>query len=140
MSEPTQLDRIEQMLTALVASWDALEAAMMKRADRNSAAAATPSAPSNVDLDSDYGNFVVKKNPPRWKGRDYSGKRLSETEPDFLDALAAFKQWAASKDREAGKDPKWAELDRERAAGWAARLRNGWKSKPETEGDSEIPF
>lgn len=127
-----KLDALTLQVAALVASFDA----------GKSRPAQTPSAPppSNVDLDSDYGNFVVKKSPPRWKGIDYAGKRLSETEADFCDAIASLKQWAAGKDREAGKDPKFAELDAARAAGWAARLRGGWKSKPATDGDEEVPF
>ncbi len=137
MSEPTQFGRIEQKLNALIASWDALEGALNQRAARRENATSTP---TNVDLDSDYGNFVVKKCPPRWKGRDYTGKRLSETEADFCDAIAGLKRWAAGKDREAGKDPKFAELDAARAEGWAARLRSGWTSKPQTEADDEVPF
>lgn len=153
MSEPTQLDRIEQMVTALVASWDAFEKAILDRASKQSAPSSVPPATSRepetlqeernlgpVDLDSEHGNYVVKKNPPRWKGRDYAGKRLSETDPEFLDVLASFHEWRITKMESEGKDPKWAILDAVRASGWARRLRNGWTSKPQTEADDEIPF
>lgn len=137
MSEPTQLDRIEHMLIAVIASIEAGQA--------RHASAPNP-APSNlgpIDLDSAHGNFVIKKDPPRWKGKSYAGKKLSETEPEYLDTLSGFRLWQAGKDREAGKDPKWSELDAARCAGWATRLRSGWKSKSDglvPDDDDSPPF
>ncbi len=85
------------------------------------------------DLDGLYGNFQVKRDPPRWDGQSYVGFKLSETEPAYLDCLASFKEWQADKDEQQGKkDAKGrptAPMNRKdaaRARGWAARLRNGW--------------
>jgi hypothetical protein len=85
------------------------------------------------DLDSDYGNFSIKRDPPRWDGQSYVGYKLSETEPAYLDVLASFKDWQADKDEQQDKrDAKGrptAPMNRKdaaRARGWATRLRNGW--------------
>jgi hypothetical protein len=93
------------------------------------------------DLDSEYGNFSIKRDPPRWNGQSYVGYKLSETEPEYLDVLASFKDWQADKDEEQGKkDAKGrptAPMNRKdaaRARGWAARLRAGWASGGQSNG------
>jgi hypothetical protein len=106
----------------------ALEARVAALETKSSPRPAAPSAAGADDLDSTYGNFVVRKNPPRWKGTPIDGKRLSECEPDALDALAGYLEWVAGKKAEEGKE-KYAAYDRRdaaRARGWAARLREGW--------------
>lgn len=127
-----QLDRIERMLIAIVASFDAGKARP----------ASTPSPSPTVDLDSEHGNFTVRKDPPRWKGRSFAGKRLSETEPEYLDTLAGFKDWCAEKDRAAGDEKKagYAALDAARCRGWADRLRAGWRQPTLPGADSDVPF
>lgn len=131
-----RFDRIDEALKALLLSRDTGAAA-----PRSTSPAVTPA--TEADLDSDYGNFVVKKCPPRWKGQDFAGKRLSETSAEFCDAVASFKAWAADKDRKAGDEAKagYADRDRARAEGWAKRLRDGWKAKGGLDANSdEIPF
>ena len=133
-----KLDALTLQVAALVASFDAGKA-------RTQAAASSPSKQplGAIDLDDEKSNFVIKKDPPRWKGKSYVGKKLSETEPEFLDTLAGFKQWAAQKDRDANDEKKayWSEMDAARAAGWAARLRAGWKQPSlGLVPDDDVPF
>lgn len=103
---------------------------------------------TDADLDGQWGNPEVKKNPPRWQGDSCVGRRLSECPPEFLDELAAFSDWKAGKDEEAApalaeedaakkrKYAGYARKDAARARGWAARLRAGWKPpEPEPSGD-----
>lgn len=103
-------------------------------APRSNGASSGPAVASDRDLDSSYGDPLVKNDPKRWDGQSYKGFHFSETEPDYLDCVAEFKEWSAGKDDETGaKDArgqpksKWAKLDAQRARGWAARLRVGWK-------------
>ena len=111
---------------------------------------AAPGVASDADLDGQYGNPEVKKDPPRnWSGASFVGSRFSECPPEYLDALASFFDWKAGKDEEqakaAGDDEdtakakakyaRYARTDAARARGWAARLRAGWKP-PAPQGDS----
>lgn len=89
---------------------------------------------TDAELDSPYGNPVVRKDPPRWTGQGFVGNPFSRCSPDYLDAMADFQDWKAGKDDAAGaKDrrgkPKsdWARKDAARARGWARRIRAGWK-------------
>lgn len=94
---------------------------------------------TDAELDSASGDEEVKKNPKRWKGEDFAGKRMSETSPEYLDEVASFNVWAAgmseakAKDKEREGDNVGAQKERtnaqyrrasaRRARGWAARLR-----------------
>lgn len=87
-------------------------------------ASAGPAQP--VDLDSEYGNPVMKKDPPRWKGESCVGKKFSECPPDYLENLAGLREWQAEKNEADPAKAKFAGNDRKdaaRARGWAARLR-----------------
>ena len=91
------------------------------------------------DLDGQYGDPEIKKDPPRWQGRRYAPCRMSDTCPEYLDALASFFDWQAGKDDQAGKttgngkpSSSYKRRDAARARGWAQRLRAGWKpSRPQ---------
>jgi hypothetical protein len=93
---------------------------------------------SEQDLDGQYGDPELKKDPPRWKGQRYAPCRMSDTCPEYLDELASFYDWQAGKDDEAGKtagngkpSSSYKRRDAARARGWAKRLRAGWKpAKP----------
>lgn len=105
------------------------------------------------DLDSQYGNPVVRKDPKRWSGASYAGCHFSECPPEYLESLADFKDWQADRDEEKGtedgiKYARYGRKDAARARGWAERLRNGWTpmghvptgdagSAPQ---DDDIPF
>ena len=105
-----------------------------------------PEVAADADLDSQWGDEEVKKSPPRWRGDDYAGKRMSECPPDFLDAFAEFKDYCADRDeRKVGdeKAQKYAGYNRRsaaRARGWAKRLRAGWRrpgtAEPDAGGES----
>jgi hypothetical protein len=92
---------------------------------------------SDADLDGQWGDPEIRKDPPRWQGTSYAGRRYSQTEPAYLDNLADFYAWKATRDAA-------------RARGWAARLRAGpppaevaddpFGHKEEGTPDDEIPF
>lgn len=95
---------------------------------------AVPGAPGSItvatdyDLDSQYGDEEVKRDPKRWTGQPVAPCRMSQCPPDYLDELASFKDWQAGKEEEKGtpEGKKYAGYDRKsaaRARGWAARLR-----------------
>lgn len=99
-----------------------------------------------VDLDSQYGNPLVRKNPPRWDGESFEGRPYSECSPAFLRTLAGFLQWKAGKEDEEPEKAKYAKysrLDAARALGWAAR-NEAKPSEPEPSatapGRSPVPF
>lgn len=55
---------------------------------------------SDAELDSQYGNPEIRKDPPRWTGQSYAGARMSECPTDYLLNLAGFFDWKAQKDDE----------------------------------------
>lgn len=87
---------------------------------------------NDAELDGQYGDPIIKKDPSRWRGESFVGCTYSQTTPEYLDELASFKEWTASKNDESEAKRKYAAYDRRdaaRARGWAARLRAGWKPK-----------
>jgi hypothetical protein len=89
---------------------------------------------SDYELDGQYGNPEIKKDPPRWSGESFVGRTFSQTSADYLECVAGFKDWSAAKDDETGAvdgkgRPKshWARKDASLARGWAKRLRDGFK-------------
>jgi hypothetical protein len=127
-------DKFYAIIDALAARVEALEQRVaVLQAGRAAAPAHAPAAaPADepvADLDSEYGDPEVRRDPPRWKGESMVGKHYSECSPEYLGELAGFKRWCASRDDEqqavdAKGRPKsyWARLDAARAAGWAARI------------------
>jgi hypothetical protein len=101
----------------------------------------------DADLDSEYGDFVVKKSPPRWKGEDFAGMRLSQCTAEFLESLAGFNDWRGKQDDLKGEktakgQPKsfFAYKDAARCRGWAARLRNGHKPAAPADKPTQVPM
>lgn len=93
----------------------------------------------DAELDSPYGDELVKFKPKNWTGADFKGSRMSETSPEFLDMLAdSFAYFARRNDENGEKDAqglpksKYDNQSARRARGWAARLRAGYKSKTVT--------
>lgn len=80
------------------------------------------------DLDGPHGDPMIRKDPPRWSGTSYVGYKFSETEPDYLECVASFKDWAADNPRP-GKEryARYERADAARARGWAERLSKGWQ-------------
>ena len=121
--ETSQLDRIEAKLDRLLATKPVARAAVSVPTGE------VMPAPDS-DLDSIYGDFICKKDPPRYKGPGFAGKRLSQTTPEYCDAVMSFKLWCVGKDLEAGDEKKagYGRTDAARALGWKLRLESGWKS------------
>ncbi len=86
-------------------------------------------AATEADLDSQYGDELVKFKPRGWTGDFIKDTPMSQCPPDFLDQLALAYDWFAQQKR-AADDPKaqYEERSARRARGWASRLRSGWTS------------
>lgn len=154
---------VADIKAAMAASIGASAAALgVQAAGSSSGGAAGGVAPAR-ELDSQYGDPEIKRDPKRWTGESFAGCHYSETTPDYLDCVAEFKDWQADQDDKAGaKDAKgrpksgWGRKDARLARGWAARMRApGWKPKaklgvappPATDedygdgfGEDQIPF
>jgi hypothetical protein len=90
-----------------------------------------------VDLSDKYADFTVRKTPPKWiesGGADMTGVAISQTSPEFCDAIASFLDWQAKCDEEKnysyvnGKGVTvfpavYARKDAARARAWGQRLR-----------------
>ena len=123
----------------LLTSIDVTLKQILSAVSRSAGPAATgPRLAPDSDLDSKFGDEVVKFNPRDWSGTTFKDSHMSECSPEFLDMLAESYDAFAEKNigimTTAGK-PK-SEFDRRsarRARGWAARIRkNGTPPKPET--------
>ncbi len=91
-----------------------------------------------------YGDPIVRAKDPRgWTAEPMKGRKFSECPPEYLDMIADRFDYFASKDEEKLKDVsdddeeaeiqkkiRYSKLDAQRARGWAARLRSGYKSQP----------
>ncbi len=137
------LARLGEQMTRLESKFDKLMA---------SGSTALPGVASDADLDGQYGNPEVKKNPPRWQGESCVGRRYSECPVEFLDEMAGFQSWAAGKEdakaaaesdeaakKTAEKNAWYARQRAGYARGWAARLRAGWKPPQADEGHPTGP-
>jgi hypothetical protein len=83
----------------------------------------------HVDLDSKYGDPLIKaKSPKDWTGPDMTGRHMSECPPDYLDLVATRLDYFAGKEADPTKK-HYNELDAARARAWAARLRSGYQPK-----------
>jgi hypothetical protein len=82
---------------------------------------------SDDDLNSKYGDPIVKFTPRDWKGADYKNCNYSTTEPAFLQMLADALMFFAGRADDPQKK-QWNLRDAGRALGWKRRLEAGWKS------------
>jgi hypothetical protein len=86
-----------------------------------------PKPALDVDIDDQYGDPVIRKDPPKWDGASMVGRRFSECPPAYLRKHAGFLDWKAGKTEQEG-DParqKYVAYDRKdaaRARAWAERL------------------
>ena len=110
------IDILEQRITALEARVTKLEA--------------KPSVPNggtvadDGDLDGQWGDPVVRKDPPRWKGQSWVGSTYSACPSDFLTDLAGFLDWCSKKEATTPGKEKYSAYsakDAARARGWAKR-------------------
>lgn len=114
---------------------------------------------SDYEMSGEYGNPVVKKDPPRWAGSSYAGRRMNECPADYLESLAGFFDWQGTKRLESSgtytnnkgetvherDTAKYAFKDARLARGWAARAKAAPQPAAnafvdDSAGDSEIPF
>lgn len=93
------------------------------------------------DLDGQHGDPTIKYGPSAkyWSGASYEGFHFSETEPDYLDAMAKYLDACAymaekDADEKKRKGAVYKRKDAARARGWAARLRNGWGAGGQSNG------
>ncbi len=96
------------------------------------ATAAGGGVATDAELDGQYSDPEVKKDPPRWKGAPVAPCKMSAGPPDWLLVLADFKDWqavqAAEKNEVTDKGKPIADFRRKDAAlarGWARRNANG---------------
>ena len=150
-----RFNAVMQRLAAVEARLAVLEAGGGARASVASSSTGGGVA-SDRDLDSEWGDPVVKKDPKRWidgGGDSYASCRMSQCPSDYLNALANLYDWQADKDEEsnasyvnnAGKTVFTAPFKRKdaaRARGWAKR-NEGKSAAPVAESHddgSDIPF
>lgn len=106
--------------------------ASLKALVKQTAAAQPKPIADDRDLDSQWGDPIVKFNPRDWTGDDCKGRHLSECPAAFLDLLASTFDYFAMKAEEndertdAGKPvAQYKHKDAARARGWAKRVRDG---------------
>jgi len=145
---PTDDMPFEESMIWLLKSIDVSMKDLVNAANRR-AKQATAAAGGDVaddrELDSKFGDRVVKSLPSRWTGsQSFKGKKMSECPPDLLDMLASrFDFFAAKNDKEGAKadngEPKstYDRKDAARARGWAKRIRAGWKPTAATASRSD---
>lgn len=136
-----ELERAHDMLEALSRRVTKLEAAAEARA----AAPPVGGVASDADLDSQYGDPEIRFDPRRWTGPTMAGRRYSQTSPEYLDCVAEFEEWKASRPLPGKEnDARYSAQRASRARGWAARLRAGYVAEA-THGEAKslvdaIPF
>jgi hypothetical protein len=123
VTESEKIAVLEQRVERLERFCGRLQAAILGKA------ANAPTVASDAELDSKFGDPVVRKDPKRWDGPSFQGQPFSRCTPEFLDCLAAFFEWKSEKENEDPEKKKYADYSRKdaaRARGWAARIRKGW--------------
>jgi hypothetical protein len=98
-------------------------------------------AADDSDLDSKYGDPIIKKMPKEWTGEDYTGKCYSETSAEFLQVLADMLiKFSRSKNVPADRQ-EWNRRDAGRALGWKLRLeanQSGMRSRVNKDGGRTV--
>jgi hypothetical protein len=151
------LQRIQSTLDDIVTRLARLEALGSK--PQAHAASAGGEVASGRDLEGDYGDPIVKRDPKRWTGPSEAGRRMSECSSAFLECVAEFNDWCAGQAEDknemtnAGKPrAPYLRKDAARARGHAERNRGkpAAKASPAAAGgegnydadmgDDSIPF
>ena len=100
MPSPAQYPENEEVLAALRflhREIAALRTQVAQLAGGAPQAAAAPAVAPDSDLDGQYGDEQIKKDPPRWKGSPTAPCRMSECSPEYLDELAEYADKLARK-------------------------------------------
>lgn len=164
MSEPPRTGATLDVLKSIDLSLRTLVVIAQKKAEaRVTQAVASKPKPeekiaSDRDLDSQYGDPIVKAKDPRdWTGEPMNGRKFSECPAEYLDMVAERLDYFAEQAEVTGELANngkpaagYKRLDAARARGWAARIRSGkhvpakspapaaWADPPAT--DDEVPF
>jgi hypothetical protein len=119
----------------LLASIDAtLKAMLLVLSGKRNDAPATSDCDiaDDADLDSQWGDEVVKFQPRDWTGANFKGAKMSSCPAEFLEQLAnAFDYFAKKNDADKAMTDKgqpksmYDRRSARRARGWAQRARNG---------------
>lgn len=124
------VDKVLRGITLLVVHLGALP-----KQGNGAAPAAGRIAPDSEIDDPEWGDKEIRKDPPRWKGEAFKGRRWSQTSPEYLDAMANFLDWSAGKKREEAaaatgeeqakliKYAGYDEADAAKVRAWSKRLR-----------------
>jgi hypothetical protein len=118
------------------------------------AAAPAGEVASDADLDGQYGDFEIRRDPTAkyWEGAPHVGRKCSQCPPEYLDALARYKDACAYMNEQSGDASKakyigYDRRDASRARGWAVRLRaapppaaTAASSREPGDDSDEIPF
>lgn len=139
---------IDEKIDAILATVRNIEKRVAAVTVKQAAASSSIPVADDRDLDGQYGNFTIKKDPPRWDGDSFVGCSLSECPAEYLDAVADLKMWQAGKedakgDEAAKRKAAFCRKDAARAAGWAARIRAGWQPPAidaPPPGEDDVPF
>lgn len=160
-----RLAALEARLAATEARLAALEARLSGSSvpsgggSSGSVAGGPPPIADDSDLDSEWGNPVMKKDPKKWVeqgGESFVGCHMSECPAEYLAMVAGLYDWMASKDEEQnrtytknGKELPTAPFIRKNAArarGWARRNASQAAAPQSTTNghaaidDNDIPF
>jgi hypothetical protein len=133
---------------------DDAEARLTGQPVQRTATKGLPAPADDADLDGQYGNPVVHKDPPKWTGQTYAGAPFSDCPPDYLRILADLLVWRAGKADEEGRTTKggkpqseFLRKDAARALGWMQRNERKAAPRPKAKptslndpDDSEVPF
>lgn len=134
-------DRVADALERIAAALEQM--ARTPTAAQGGGSSAMVSA-TDMELDSQYGDPEVRKDPKRWIGAPIAPCKMSECPVDYLEELASFFDWQAENPRAYGKYSaeqiaNYRRKDAAKARGWARRKRAGWKSASEREPQSSEP-
>jgi hypothetical protein len=141
----------EQLLSNILTELKGIRAELTKGGGKAEARSSAPAASGGAvandrELDSEYGNPAVRKDPKRWNADvngSYAGCNFSECPADYLDCLADLFDWMGDKDDEDGKQYNgkpasiYKRKDAARARGWSQRKRNGWQPPAKQQRQSE---
>jgi hypothetical protein len=129
-------DEVLTVLQSIDATLKTLVSLSQQRITEARAAKPKPVA-TDRDLDSRYGDPILKFMPRNWTGDSFKECHFSACPPDLLDMVAESYDWFASqaeaKHEVTDKGKPVADYKRQdaaRARGWAKRMRDGTHKPP----------
>ncbi len=140
MADDPPADRLESLLAEIQATnrllaeqGKKIDSLLAKSGNASPAQGAAPAIADDRDLDGEWGNPAVRKDPKRWTGDSYVGRSYAECPPDYLEMLADLLDWMAGKAAEknemtSGGKPRadFLRRDAARARGWSRRNASGY--------------